>query len=92
MKSIDDLYTAGDKKTGETIYYEDKNLSKLFTGIIYDEYDGFKNWLFEVDKGLQNGIEKVFHEGTDILDQIVEYKDNLQFGISKEFDDQGELS
>ena len=47
------------------------------------------NWEFEVVDGKQNGIEKVYYSNGN-LEQISEYKSNLQFGVSKEYDDLAE--
>ncbi len=72
---------------GGTFFYKEEK----FTGQVYDTFDDQVSWIFEVRDGLQNGIEKTYHEGTDILEQITEYKDNMQFGVSKEFDEEGDL-
>lgn len=69
-------------------YYKNEK----FTGIIYDLWMDKVNWIFEVKNGLQNGIEKKFYDGTNVLKQIEEYKDNLQNGISKEFNEDGALT
>jgi antitoxin component YwqK of YwqJK toxin-antitoxin module len=74
--------------TWGTFYYNNKK----FTGVIYDLWMDKVNWIFEVKNGLQDGVEKTFYDGTNILQQIVEYNDNLQNGISKEFNEKGELT
>jgi hypothetical protein len=91
MKQIDDLYSKGDVQSGDTKYFTDKELSIPFTGIVSDASNGHTNSIFELKEGLKDGIEKVFHEDSDLLEQVSEYKKNLQFGVSKEYDEQGEL-
>ncbi|WP_298546281.1 hypothetical protein [uncultured Aquimarina sp.] len=58
---------------GRTFFYGEEK----FTGQVYDTFDDQVSWIFEVRDGLQNVIEKTYHEGTDILEQITEYKDNI---------------
>lgn len=70
-----------------TFYYKNEK----FDGIVYDTIGDKPYWIFSVKDGLQNGTEYTFYEKTDIIEQICEYRDNHQFGISKEFDEQGEL-
>lgn len=89
MKNIEELYTKGNSHTGETIYYLDKELVQPYKGIVIDEDQTNINWKFEVVDGKQNGIEKVYYSNGN-LEQISEYKSNLQFGVSKEYDDLAE--
>ena len=79
-KNIKELYTKGDIDTSETIYYLDKYLIYSYSGLVIDEDQGVVNWEFKVVDGKQNGIEKVFYSNVN-LEQISEYKNNLQFGF-----------
>ncbi|WP_295841668.1 hypothetical protein [uncultured Apibacter sp.] len=90
-KNIKELYTKGDIDTSETIYYLDKDLIYSYSGLVIDEDQGVVNWEFKVVDGKQNGIEKVFNSNGN-LEQISEYKNNLQFGLSKEYDEDGNLT
>lgn len=90
-KNIKELYTKGDIDTSETIYYLDKDLIYSYSGLVIDEDQGVVNWEFKVVDGKQNGIEKVFYSNGN-LEQISEYKNNLQFGLSKEYDEDGNLT
>lgn len=63
-----------------------------FNGVVYDTIDDLPYWIFCVKDGLQHGIEYTYYEGTDILEQICEYRNNFQYGVSKEYDDIGSLS
>ncbi len=90
-KNIKELYTKGDIDTSETIYYLDKYLIYSYSGLVIDEDQGVVNWEFKVVDGKQNGIEKVFYSNGN-LEQISEYKNNLQFGLSKEYDEDGNLT
>jgi len=86
IKDIENRNVKNDGSWG-TFFYKEKK----FTGKIYDTWGDEVSWIFDVENGLQNGIEKTYYEGTNVLEQIAEYKDNMQFGISKEFDETGEL-
>ncbi|WP_295811868.1 hypothetical protein [uncultured Apibacter sp.] len=90
-KNIKELYTKGDIDTSETIYYLDKYLIYSYSGLVIDEDQGVVNWEFKVVDGKQNGMEKVFYSNGN-LEQISEYKNNLQFGLSKEYDEDGNLT
>ncbi len=92
MKNIKELYSKDDIKTGESIYYVDENCNKPYTGVIYDGNEKKIHRMFQVKDGVQDGVEKIFHEKRDSLQQICDYKRNLQFGISKEFDEGGNLT
>ncbi len=86
---IKDIEIKNHKNDGSwgTFFYN----GEKFTGRVYDTYDDKISWVFDVKDGLQNGIDKVYYEGTNILEQISEYRDNMQFGISKEFNEEGKL-
>lgn len=89
-KYIEELYTKGDSLTGESLYYLDSNFSQPYNGWAIEMFKGEINWEFEIKNGKQNGIEKVYENGH--LIQVDEYKDNLQYGVSKEYDKNGNLT
>lgn len=86
IKDIENRNLTNDGSLGTFFYKGEK-----FTGRVYDTYNEKISWIFDVKNGLQDGIEEVYYEGTNILEQISEFKDNAQFGISKEFDEEGKL-
>ncbi|MGD1841439.1 MAG: hypothetical protein ACFB0B_11165 [Thermonemataceae bacterium] len=86
FKDIENINKENDGSWGTFLYNGEK-----FTGEVYDTLDNKINWIFDVKNGLQNGIEKTYQEGSDVLEQITENKDNMQFGVSKEFDEKGNL-
>jgi hypothetical protein len=87
---FDDIETVNDVNDGSwgTFYYKNEK----FNGIVYDTIDDLPYWIFSVKDGLQHGVEYTYYEGTDILEQICEYRNNFQYGISKEYDEIGNLS
>ncbi|MET4083687.1 hypothetical protein ABIB40_003659 [Pedobacter sp. UYP30] len=89
MKLINTLFSKGDISNGETIYFVDKQMNNPFNGIAYEEYADLINSVFDVKNGKKDGIEKLFHENSKVLQQITEYRKNLQFGVSKEYDEHG---
>ena len=86
FKDLEKVSNSNDGTWG-TFYYKNKK----YDGVVYDIIDDKIYWIFEVKDGLQNGLEITYYEGTDVIHQKVEYKDNFQYGLSKEYNEQGEL-
>lgn len=80
-----DLFTKPDHN-GESIYFFDKELQELYTGILIENSGNTMIWWSEYIDGVQNGVEKVFNEEGQ-LEQISECKNNMHVGISKEYDE-----
>lgn len=89
-KNIEELYTKGDSHTGESIYCIDKECTQPYTGWVIEIFQGKLSWEFQTIDGKQNGLEKIYEDGR--LIQVDEYKDNLQFGVSKEYDKDGNVT
>lgn len=76
---------------GESIYYLNEQLEQSYTGILIETVaHDITIWWSEYIDGFQNGIEKIFN-GDGQLEQISECKYNMHVGISKEYDEQGNL-
>ncbi|WP_407402737.1 hypothetical protein [Chryseobacterium sp.] len=80
-----DLFSKPDHN-GESIYFLDKELQELYTGILIETSGDIMIWWSEYIDGVQNGVEKVFNnEGQ--LEQISKCKYNMHVGISKEYNE-----
>jgi len=90
LKNIDELYTTADHN-GETLYFIDALLAIPYTGIVVDKSDNIVEWMFETVNGKQEGLEKTYFPNGK-LKQIAEYKNNLQYGVSKEYDQEGNMT
>ncbi|MBK1895146.1 hypothetical protein [Chryseobacterium paridis] len=90
LEDTDDrLYTKNDIN-GEAIYFLDKEFTQPFTGEIFIKYKDEVESEAEYKNGYKNGIEYIYtSEG--ILEQTNENKGNLIFGISKEYDEEGQV-
>lgn len=71
---------------GEWIYYLDKDCKKAFNGIVYEMFKSSLDYESEIKDGYINGIQ-VNYRSDGSIEQISEYKHNMLYGISKEFDE-----
>lgn len=83
------LYTKNDSN-GNAIYFLDKEFKKPFTGEIYVMFKHKIESEAEYKNGYKNGLEYIYYANEN-LQQINEYKGNVLFGISKEYDENENL-
>ena len=86
IKDLENKNHKNDGSFGVFFYKGEK-----FTGKVYDTFDERISWIFNVKDGVQSGVEESYYEGTDVLEQVAEYENNMQFGVSKEFSEDGDL-
>lgn len=89
-KKINDLYLKDDPSSGESDYYIDKDLTIPYSGIVIDEINGIIVWKFDVKNGKRTGLEYLYSSDGKI-EQINECRGNVMLGVSKEFDEEGNV-
>ena len=70
----------------ETFYLNNEKIN----GTIYCQYNSFCSFEVEVKDGVKNGVEKEYLNN-EILTKTVHYKNGMEEGIGKEYDDAGKL-
>ena len=85
-----DLFTETDINTGEDIYYTDSSLEKPYSGIVVDYFKGVLNWEFEVKDGFRTGIERVYYDTGELMEES-ETDHNTVNGVAKEFYKNGNI-
>ncbi|UVD78668.1 hypothetical protein NWE55_11110 [Myroides albus] len=85
LEDIDHSLYVQDDVNGEHIYYLDPELTKPYTGVIYNKWRGKIESEAEFIDGLKNGLEHVYNEEEELI-LISECRGNIEFGISKEFE------
>ncbi|MBB1148817.1 MULTISPECIES: hypothetical protein [unclassified Myroides] len=85
LEDTDRCLYVEDDVNGESVYYLDPALTLPYTGVIYTTYRGKIESEAVYFQGLKNGLEYVYNEEGEII-QIDECRGNVQFGISKEFE------
>lgn len=90
LEDIDDrLFTKNDRN-GYAVYFLDQGLTQPFTGEIYVKFNDTIESEAEYKNGYKNGIEYIYNsEGN--LEQTNENRGNVIFGISKEYDEDGNM-
>ncbi|MBN6077151.1 hypothetical protein HYE59_06315 [Aggregatibacter actinomycetemcomitans] len=86
LEDIDGKLYGKNDMNGEWIYYLDKICERPFNGIVYGMCKSTLDYEAEIKDGYKNGIE-VNYRADGSIEQISEYKHNLLYGISKEFDE-----
>ena len=89
-KYFEELYSKGDHISGESDSYIDKNLTIPYDGTVINKDGDIIIWKFEVRNGKRTGLEYIYYSNGKI-EQINECRGNLTFGVSKEFDQNGNL-
>ncbi|WP_407402735.1 hypothetical protein [Chryseobacterium sp.] len=68
----------------------DKELTKAYSGEIYSIFKGKIESEAQYINGSKNGLEYIYNSNGD-LEQINECRGNLIFGVSKEYDENGNI-
>lgn len=89
-KLFEELYLKDDPISGEFDYYLDDLFTKPYQGIVIDKVNDILMWKFDVRKGKRTGLEYVYNTDGK-LEQINECRNNLMFGVSKEYDNNGDV-
>ncbi|MEH3113019.1 hypothetical protein [Pedobacter terrae] len=88
LEDIDDrLYTQNDIN-GNAVYFLDREFKLPFTGVLLVKFNNRLESEAQYQNGRKNGIENVYNSA-GILEQTSEYRGNVIFGVSKEFDAEG---
>ncbi|MBB1150054.1 MULTISPECIES: hypothetical protein [unclassified Myroides] len=85
LEDIDDSFYVENDVNGIVTYYLDPELTKPYTGVIYNKWQGKIESEAEFIDGLKNGLEHVYNEEEELI-LISECRGNIEFGISKEFE------
>lgn len=83
------LFSVEDTNTGLLIFYIGEG-KELFTGELYEEFNGQIVSEYEVKNGKKEGIQKDYFQSGE-LEEISEWRGNLKYGISKVYEEQGRL-
>lgn len=89
-KLFKELYLKDDSISGEYDYYLDDLFTKPYQGIVIDKVNDILMWKFDVRKGKRTGLEYVYNTDGK-LEQINECRNNLMFGVSKEYNEIGKI-
>ncbi|MTG99211.1 MULTISPECIES: hypothetical protein [Myroides] len=84
LEDIDDSFYVENDVNGIVTYYLDPELTKPYTGVIYNKWQGKIESEAEFIDGLKNGLEHIYNEDGEPI-QINECRGNVMFGITKEF-------
>ena len=82
LQDIDERLFVKNDLNGECIYYTDENCQTPFNGIVYGMcgHPARLDYECEIKDGVKSGIE-----------QACECRHNLMYGVSKEYDEEGNL-
>lgn len=84
LEDIDDrLYTQNDIN-GHAVYFLDEEFKVPFTGVLLVKFNNLLESGAQYQNGRKNGIENIY-DSAGILEQTSEYRGNVIFGVSKEF-------
>ncbi|WP_407402739.1 hypothetical protein [Chryseobacterium sp.] len=84
-KQFEELYLKDDPISGESDYYLDELFKNPYNGVVIDKVNDILMWKFDVRKGKRTGLEYVYNTDGKV-EQINECRNNLMFGVSKEYD------
>lgn len=90
LEDIDDLLYYKDDINGYAMYFIDKELTKGYSGEIYSIFKGRIESEAQYINGSKNGLEYIYNSNGD-LEQINECRGNVLFGVSKEYDEKGNI-
>lgn len=90
LEDTDDrLYTKNDSN-GFAVYFLDKECKEPFTGEIYVKFKDAIESEAQYKNGYKNGIEYIYDSDGN-LEQANENKGNVMYGVSKEYDENGNI-
>lgn len=75
---------------GIWVYYLDQICEKPFNGVVYGTCQSRLDYEAEIKNGYKNGIEVNYHANGSV-EQVSECKNNMLYGVSKEFDEKSSL-
>lgn len=90
LEDTDDSLFFKDDINGYAMYYLDKELTKAYSGEIYSIFKGKIESEAQYINGSKNGLEYIYYSNGD-LEQINECRGNVIFGVSKEYDENGNI-
>ncbi|MDM1409110.1 hypothetical protein [Myroides sp. DF42-4-2] len=85
LEDIDHSLYVEDDVNGIVTYYLDPELTKPYTGVIYNKWRGKIESEAEFIDGLKNGLEYIYNEDEEVI-QINECRGNVIFGVVKEYE------
>ena len=90
LEDIDDkLFTKNDIN-GICVFYLNKACTLPFNGEIFSIFKDYIELEYEIRNGKKNGLEYIYYP-TGKIEQINECRENVMFGVSKEYFQNGDL-
>ncbi|HAO08151.1 MULTISPECIES: hypothetical protein [Chryseobacterium] len=90
LEDIDDRFYTKNDINGNAVYFLDKEFKEPFTGEIFVTFNGVLESEAQYKNGYKNGIENIYNSN-GILEQTNENRGNVIFGVSKEFNEEGDV-